>query len=96
MKRHPRTCIPNLFHGKEKLEYVNKQTYFPKGNAKGRGKFITYNCSGLKKTVCATFNVTGHFFSICGLKIKEKCIELILPNVTYFIVRILIAMWGNL
>ena len=46
MKRHPRTCIPNVFHEKNKsmkktkqtnkqnpnkLDYVNKQRYFTKG-----------------------------------------------------------------
>ena len=40
MNRHPRTCIPNLFR-KEELEYVNKQRYVIRGNAKAGNKFIT-------------------------------------------------------
>lgn len=37
MNRHPRTCTPHLFHkNKKNLEYVNKQRYYTKRNAKMR------------------------------------------------------------
>ena len=82
MKRHPRTCIPNVFHEKNKsmkktkqtnkqnpnkLDYVNKQRYFTKGKQE---KMITQNCKIFKKPVSATFNIAFHFFS--NMWSKEK------------------------
>lgn len=42
MNRHPRTCITNLFHEKEKLKYVNKQRYSTKAKCQKLGRETHY------------------------------------------------------
>lgn len=85
MKRHPRTCIPNLFHGKENLNMLTSRHIFQKEMPKEGANSLLTTVQVWKNSLCYFQCNRTFFFSICGLKINEKCTELILPNVTYFI-----------